>query len=59
LNLVGLACRLNKIYSENGTCVKILENAGAIVIVRGNIPQLAMAYDSDNFIFGKAKNPWN
>jgi Asp-tRNA(Asn)/Glu-tRNA(Gln) amidotransferase A subunit family amidase len=52
LDLVGLACRLNKIYSENGTCVKILENAGAIVIVRGNVPQLAMAYDSDNFIFG-------
>lgn len=49
---IGLPNRLDTIYKENGTCVKVLENAGAIVIVRGNVPQLAMTFDSDNSIFG-------
>jgi Asp-tRNA(Asn)/Glu-tRNA(Gln) amidotransferase A subunit family amidase len=35
---VGCASRVNKISIDNGMCVKVLENAGAIVIVRGNIP---------------------
>ena len=35
-------------------CVKVLEKAGAIVIVRGNIPQLAMTINSDNNVFGRA-----
>lgn len=35
---VGCASRINKISQEDGMCVKVLENAGAIVIVRGNIP---------------------
>ena len=50
---------MSRVSKENGTCVKILENSGASVLVRGNIPQLLMSFDSDNNIFGKAKNPWD
>jgi fatty acid amide hydrolase len=30
-----------------------------IPFVKSNIPQLAMIYDSNNFLWGRALNPWN
>lgn len=39
--------------------MSVLKNAGAIIIAKSNVPQMAMAYDSSNFIFGSTKNPWD
>lgn len=33
--------------------------AGGIIFVRTNIPQLGMAFESTNNIFGRAQNPWD
>ena len=39
--------------------MSVLKNAGAIIIAKSNVPQMAMAYDSSNLIFGSTKNPWD
>jgi Asp-tRNA(Asn)/Glu-tRNA(Gln) amidotransferase A subunit family amidase len=37
--------------------VKVLKRAGAIIFVKSNVPQYAMAFDSHNYIFGRVQNP--
>ena len=56
---VGCAARLQNLEPETGMSVRLLENAGAIVLARANVPQLLSSIDSENFIFGKVLNPWN
>ena len=37
--------------------VAVLRNAGAVVLARGNMPQLALAIESNNDVFGVSRNP--
>ena len=30
-----------------------------IPFVKSNVPQLAMTFDSNNYLWGRGKNPWN
>lgn len=39
--------------------VSRLRAAGAIVIAKTNLPEMAMDYDCDNPVFGATSNPWN
>jgi len=39
--------------------IKLLKSAGAIPFVKSNLPQCAMTPESENELFGAAKNPWN
>src|SRR6266851_7253212 len=36
-----------------------LRAAGAIIIAKTNLPEMAMDYDCDNPVFGATNNPWN
>ncbi|MFM7851152.1 MAG: amidase family protein, partial [Flammeovirgaceae bacterium] len=37
-------------------CIK---NSGMIPFVKTNLPQLALTYDSNNFVWGNTLNSWN
>ena len=52
----GCAMR-NQIETEDSACVVPLLEAGAIPIVRGNVPQLCTSIHSYNRMYGEAKNP--
>jgi Asp-tRNA(Asn)/Glu-tRNA(Gln) amidotransferase A subunit family amidase len=41
----------------DGLLVELLRDAGAIPFVRTNVPQCLMVPESDNVIWGQAKNP--
>ena len=47
------------IPDTDAVAVKLLKEAGAIVIGRTNTPTLAMDMQTDNPIFGKTNNPWD
>jgi amidase len=44
---------------EDAPTVARLRAAGAIVIAKTNLPEMAMDYDCDNPVFGQSNNPWN
>ncbi|MFN0038047.1 MAG: amidase [Burkholderiales bacterium] len=47
------------IPDSDAVAVKLLKEAGAIIIGRTNTPTLAMDMQTDNPIFGKTNNPWD
>ena len=57
LSTVGTAFLCNDFAKEDGAIVKCFLQAGAIPIVRGNVPQSALSLHTDNLIWGEAKNP--
>jgi Asp-tRNA(Asn)/Glu-tRNA(Gln) amidotransferase A subunit family amidase len=36
-----------------------MKNSGMIPFIKTNVPQLAFAFDSHNFLWGRTLNPWN
>ncbi len=44
---------------QDATAVARLRAAGAIILGKTNMPVLAMDFQSDSPIFGRANNPWN
>ncbi|XP_029052186.1 fatty-acid amide hydrolase 2-B-like [Osmia bicornis bicornis] len=44
---------------EDGDAVKLIKNAGAIVLVVSNTSELCTAVNSYNHLFGQTKNPYN
>lgn len=55
---MGLSCRLLRPpASADGLLVSILVEAGAIPFVRTNVPQGLLVAESNNEIWGEAKNP--
>ncbi|KAF3907432.1 Acetamidase [Orbilia brochopaga] len=55
----GLAALCFKPATENSAIVRILQNAGAVLYCKTNIPQTMMAFDSVNNIWGRTLNPLN
>ena len=47
------------IPKRDATVVRRLRNAGAIVLGKTNMPELAMDTQCENALFGATKNPWN
>ncbi|QQR90325.1 MAG: amidase [Myxococcales bacterium] len=47
------------VCDEDSEIVKRVKNAGAIIIARSNIPEFAMAGETDNPRFGRSNNPLN
>jgi Asp-tRNA(Asn)/Glu-tRNA(Gln) amidotransferase A subunit family amidase len=45
--------------ADDAEAVLRLREAGAIVIARSNVPEFAMAGETDNFLFGRSANPLN
>jgi len=58
----GLACRTEESLraKDDSGFVHILRvHGGALPIVRGNVPQLMMLPECENYIWGRTCNPWN
>lgn len=47
------------IAEEDAVVIKLLKDAGAIIIGKGNLPTLAMDMQTDNAVFGRTNNPWD
>ena len=56
---MGSAFHCFKPTSENGLIIKMLMEAGAIPFVKTNIPQLLLINETNNWIWGRALNPWD
>lgn len=46
-------------HHEDAEIVRRLRSAGAIVLARSNVPELAMAGETDNLRYGRTVNPYN
>lgn len=44
---------------EDATVVARLKNAGAIVLGKTNLPEIGMAGESDNLVYGRSNNPYD
>ncbi len=65
IEVAGLRCecgtklREGVVAERTAPLVVRLQQAGAIVIGSTNAPEFLMAYESDNFLYGRTNNPWN
>ena len=65
LETAGVICtggtkgRANFVPKADATAVARLRGAGAIVLGKTNVPELAGALESDNLIYGRTNNPYD
>jgi Asp-tRNA(Asn)/Glu-tRNA(Gln) amidotransferase A subunit family amidase len=65
IDVAGLRCeagtRLRKGYvaAADAPLVRRLKSAGAIVLGNTNTPELLMAYETDNLLYGRTNSPWD
>ena len=65
IEVAGLRCeagtklREGFIASSDAPLVSRLKQAGAIVLGTTNTPELLMAWETDNLLYGKTNNPWD
>ena len=65
LEVAGLRCesgtrlRAGFVASRDAPLVERLRNAGAIVLGVTNTPELLMAWETDNLLYGRTNSPWN
>jgi amidase len=55
----GTEGRKNHIPNCDASTVALMREAGAIVIAKTNVPELCLAFESDNLIFGRTNNPYD
>jgi aspartyl-tRNA(Asn)/glutamyl-tRNA(Gln) amidotransferase subunit A/fatty acid amide hydrolase 2 len=56
---LGSKRRRPTLAASNAVVVDKLQNAGAIVIARSNVPELAMAGETENLVYGRTNNAIN
>jgi amidase len=65
INVAGMRCeagtrlRAGNVASEDAPLVSRLRQAGAIVLGVTNTPELLMAWETDNLLYGRTNNPWD
>ena len=65
LDVAGLRCesgsrlRAGKVAATDAVLVSRLRRAGAIVLGVTNTPELLMAWETDNLLYGRVNNPWD
>jgi Asp-tRNA(Asn)/Glu-tRNA(Gln) amidotransferase A subunit family amidase len=65
LDVAGLRCeagtrlRAGHIATQDAPLVVRLRNAGAIVLGVTNTPELLMAWETDNILYGRTNSPWD
>jgi Asp-tRNA(Asn)/Glu-tRNA(Gln) amidotransferase A subunit family amidase len=65
INVAGLRCeagtrlRAGFVATEDAPLVTRLRCAGAIVLGVTNTPELLMAWETDNLLYGRTNNPWD
>jgi amidase len=45
--------------ANDASCVRLLRQAGAIIIGKTSCPEFLMNYETDNRLIGRTNNPWN
>jgi len=65
LEVAGLRCesgtrlRAGFVATQDAPIVARLKNAGAIVLGVTNTPELLMAWETDNLLYGRTNSPWD
>ena len=55
----GMKIFEHHVPKHDAPTVARLRAAGAVIIAKTNLPEMAMDYDCDNPVFGATSNPWN
>jgi Asp-tRNA(Asn)/Glu-tRNA(Gln) amidotransferase A subunit family amidase len=55
----GTRLRAGFVAKQDAPLVTRLKSAGAIVLGTTNTPELLMAWETDNLLYGRTNNPWN
>jgi len=58
-NAGGLVARKNIIAEEDAPAIRLMRDAGAIIIAVTNTSELCMWWESNNKIYGRTRNPYN
>ena len=56
---LGLKQRVDHIKNENSSVIQKLQNAGAILLGKTNIPEMGFWWECENPVYGRTKNPYN
>jgi Asp-tRNA(Asn)/Glu-tRNA(Gln) amidotransferase A subunit family amidase len=65
IDVAGMRCeagtklRAGYVASGDAPLVTRLRNAGAIILGVTNTPELLMAWETDNLLYGRTNNPWD
>jgi Asp-tRNA(Asn)/Glu-tRNA(Gln) amidotransferase A subunit family amidase len=65
ISVAGLRCeagsrlRAGFIAKQDAPLVQRLKNAGAIIVGTTNTPELLMAWETDNLLYGRTNSPWD
>lgn len=59
LHTMGLVSRRNHRSQEDATVIRVVKNAGAILIAKTNVPELNLWIESRNNLYGQTCNPYN
>jgi Asp-tRNA(Asn)/Glu-tRNA(Gln) amidotransferase A subunit family amidase len=65
IDVAGLRCeagtklRAGHVASQDAPLVSRLRHAGAIILGTTNCPELLMAWETDNLLYGRTNNPWD
>jgi Asp-tRNA(Asn)/Glu-tRNA(Gln) amidotransferase A subunit family amidase len=55
----GTRLRAGFVARQDAVLVERLKNAGAIILGTTNIPELLMAWETDNLLYGRTNSPWD
>src|SRR5436853_1739022 len=55
----GTKLRTGHVATQDAPLVARLRRAGAIILGMTNKPELLMAWETDNLLYGRTNNPWN
>jgi Asp-tRNA(Asn)/Glu-tRNA(Gln) amidotransferase A subunit family amidase len=65
IEVTGLRCeagtrlRAGLVAAQDAPLVSRLRKAGAIILGNTNTPELLMAWETDNLLYGRSNNPWD
>ena len=59
ISTAGTKGRASYIPQQDATAVARMRAAGAIVLGKTNLPELSLAYESNNLIYGRTNNPYD
>jgi amidase len=55
----GTKGRASFVPAEDATGVKRYKQAGAVLLGKTNTPEISLAFESDNLVYGRTKNPYD
>lgn len=56
---LGCVERFDEKCEKDGNIITVLKTSGVIPFTKSNMPQMGMAYESTNRMYGSVENPWN